>query len=117
MKFAVTKTFDRSRASASKLLSEAMEFVDWINLFADNVGRILRNGITVADNLDGEYRDVAMLTGVELAIKLPKAPTAILVARSSAPVTSLQWVVRDSVPRVTATFGEPASDVRLLILY
>jgi hypothetical protein len=118
MKLLSAKSWDKALTASKKAAQELDQFIDWINTFTDNVARVLQRGITVADNMDAEFRDVSLSSGVEQSFKLPKVPQAILIARSSSPVTAFSWVTRENTPRVTATFtGNATSDVRLLILY
>jgi hypothetical protein len=117
MKLLIAKSFDKALTAGKKAAQELDQFIDYVNTFTDNVTRILQKGINITDNIDGEFRDVKMISGIELSLKLTKEPQAILVARSQLPLASLTWTTRDKLTRVTATFtGGSTSEVKLLIL-
>lgn len=118
MKLLVAKSWDKAITASKKAAQELDQLIDWINTFTDNVARVLQKGITVEDNMDAEFRDVSLSSGVEQSFKLSKTPKAIIVARSSSPLTAFSWTTRENTPRVTGTFtGNATSEVRLLILY
>lgn len=118
MKLLIAKSFDKALLVGKKAAEELDQFIDYVNTFTDNVNRILTKGISISDNMDGELRDVKMISGTELTLKLTKVPQAIMVARSSSPLATLAWTTRDNLPRITATFtGGGTSEVRLLIFY
>jgi hypothetical protein len=118
VKFLSAKSWDKAITASKKAAQELDQFIDWVNTFTDNVARVLQKGINVSDNIDGEFRDVTLKSGTEQSFKLSKVPQAIIVARSSTPLTAFSWSTRENVPQVTATFtGNAQSDVRLLILY
>lgn len=118
MKLMIAKSFDKAVTAGKKAAQELDQFLDYVNTFTDNVSRILTNGISVADNIDGEFREVKMSSGIELSLKLAKVPQAIMVARSSLPLATLSWSTRDNFAKLTATFtGGSTSEVRLIIFY
>lgn len=118
MKLLIAKSFDKAVTAGKKAAQELDQFIDYVNTFTDNVSRILTKGVNIADNIDGELRDVKMTSGTELTLKLAKVPQAIMVARSSSPLATFTWSTRDSTPKITATFsGSLTSEVRLIIFY
>jgi len=118
MKLLIAKSFDKALTAGKKAAEELDQFIDYVNTFTDNVTRILSKGVNIADNIDGELRDVKMISGTELTLKLTKVPQAIMVARSASPLATFTWSTRENLPRIVATFsGSTTSEVRLLILY
>ena len=51
-KITISRIFEISLISASKAYEEMQPFVDYVNSLADNAIRILRNGITLQDNIN-----------------------------------------------------------------
>lgn len=96
--------FSKAQLSDPEVASKLSGLIDYLNLFVDNASRIMRKGIGVSDNLDGEFRTYTVNSGVPIKIDAAKEPKAILVGKvvpASNPVTSLAWEMVGNQVQIT----------------
>lgn len=125
-KVTVSRIFEVGQIASTKAYGELQSFIEYTNLFTDNVIRILRNGISVTDNLDATVFSVPLNSANSQKISVKQEPIAVLVIRQSPitnPLTKFVWdMTSDKSLSLTATFTTtptPTNPVtlKLLIIY
>ena len=96
MKLSVARVFEVSQIAASKAYGELQPFIEYVNQLADNVIRVLQNGVGLKDNLDAELQTIALTHGSSISVAFRKKPIAIIAGAYSGtqlnPLVSLHAV-------------------------
>lgn len=119
-KITISRIFEVSLIAASKAYTELQPFIDYVNGLADNTIRILRNGITLSDNVDCSIITQKFTPGQSLQFAVSAKPMGIIVLQSDQPVTSFVWASASDVTQATATITSPATtafNVKMCVFY
>ena len=119
-KITVSRIFEVSLIATSKAYTELQPFIDYVNSLADNTIRILRNGITLGDNINCSIVSQKFTPGQALQFAVNARPVGIIVLQSDAPVTSFVWQPLSDATQVsgTVTSSSPiAFNVKLCVFY
>lgn len=122
----VSKILETAKFIATDAGKELQDFIQYVSELADQVIRILRNGVTFADNMDAKFINVNLVTATATAINVGnRRPKMIMVAEVISVtygVDSFSWYVdNDGSTKVKVGFtGSPGTSqipVVLLISY
>ncbi len=122
----VSKILDLAKYAATKSGQELADFLTYVSELADQVIRILRNGITFTDNIDSKFASASLVTGVASTINVGnRRPKLVIVAQVMSVLystDSFSWYIDGNGDcKVVATFtGSPGTaqiPVVLLICY
>lgn len=119
-KITVSRIFEVSLIATTKAYTELQPFIDYVNGLADNTIRILRNGITLRDNVACSIIDQKFTPGQALQFAVTRRPLGIIVLQSDAPVTSFVWQPLSDTTQVSATVTSSspiAFNVKLCVFY
>lgn len=125
----IQKVFDTAQIASTRSFTDLAPFFDYFGLVVDNVVRILRKGVGVADNMDAEIVTSSFVHGAALTVRVRTKPLSITVAQSGAQLGSpLYWTPvagNASAVAVTALYllpaagnGQPTrSDITIIVQY
>ena len=119
-KITISRIFEVSLIAASKAYTDMQPFVDYVNSLADNTIRILRNGITLTDNVSCTITSQKFTPGQALTFAVNARPLGIIVLQADQPVTSFVWVNSNDVTQVSGTITSTATaafNVKLCVFY
>lgn len=119
-KITISRIFEVSLIAASKAYTEMQPFVDYVNGLADNTIRILRNGITLTDNVSCTITTQKFTPGQSLQFAVNARPVGIIILSSDQPVTSFVWTPGNDTTQVSGTITSPATaafNVKLCVFY
>ena len=119
-KITISRIFEVSLIAASKAYTDMQPFVDYVNGLADNTIRILRNGITLSDNVSCTITTQKFTPGQSLQFAVNARPVGIIVLSSDQPVTSFVWTPGNDTTQVSGTITSPATEafsVKLCVFY
>ena len=119
-KITISRIFEVSLIAASKAYTEMQPFVDYVNGLADNTIRILRNGITLTDNVSCTITTQKFTPGQSLQFAVNARPVGIIMLSSDQPVTSFVWTPGNDTTQVSGTITSPATaafNVKLCVFY
>ena len=119
-KITISRIFEVSLIAASKAYTDMQPFVDYVNGLADNTIRILRNGITLSDNVSCTITTQKFTPGQALQFAVNARPVGIIVLSSDSPVTSFVWTPGNDTTQVSGTITSPATaafNVKLCVFY
>lgn len=123
-KLSVARLFEVSQIATTKAFQEMQPFVEYVNQLADNLVRILVNGIGVRDNLDAQLVTLTVSADTPLSVRTNKVPIAALLVRQNPRnplVTGFAWDIdNDGVLRIEVTFDDSAAsqlDVTVLAIF
>lgn len=122
-KYNITRLLETTPLLATQAGEQLKGAVNYLSELAENVSRILRNGITFADNVACEIRTVGLKHDTDTVIGAAKPVTGIIPTRviSQRALDSFAWFY-DAQSRlvVRATFGGAPADsqnVTLVLLF
>lgn len=119
-KITISRIFEVSLIATSKAYTELQPFIDYVNGLADNTIRILRNGITLGDNVACTITDQKFTPGQALQFAVTRRPVGIIVLQSDQPVTSFVWSSTTDTTQVSGTITSTATtafNVKLCVFY
>ena len=119
-KITISRIFEVSLIAASKAYTDMQPFVDYVNSLADNTIRILRNGITLSDNVSCTITTQKFTPGQALQFAVNARPVGIIILSSDQPVTSFVWTPGNDTTQVSGTITSPATaafNVKLCVFY
>lgn len=124
-KLNVARVFDTSVIANSKAFSELSKFFEYMAQFTDNMARIVRNGISVSDNLDARVIVQALRHNQDSVVAINRRPLLVFLGRQapvSPPIASFTWTLNDQGNLVLrANFADPTYaqpiDVTLLAIF
>jgi len=119
-KITISRIFEVSLIATSKAYTELQPFIDYVNGLADNTIRILRNGITLGDNINCSVISQKFTPGKALQFAVNARPTGIIILQSDQPVTSFVWASASDTTQVTGTITSTATaafNVKLCVFY
>lgn len=119
-KITISRIFEVSLIAASKAYTDMQPFVDYVNSLADNTIRILRNGITLSDNVSCTITTQKLTPGQALQFAVNARPVGIIILQSDQPVTSFVWTPGNDTTQVSGTITSPATaafSVKLCVFY
>ena len=119
-KITISRIFEVSLIAASKAYTDMQPFVDYVNGLADNTIRILRNGITLSDNVSCTITTQKFTPGQALQFAVNARPVGIIILSSDSPVTSFVWTPGNDTTQVSGTITSPATaafNVKLCVFY
>lgn len=119
-KITISRIFEVSLIAASKAYTDMQPFVDYVNSLADNTIRILRNGITLTDNVSCTITSQKFTPGQALQFAVNARPVGIIILSSDSPVTSFVWTNGNDTTQVSGTITSPATaafSVKLCVFY
>ena len=119
-KITISRIFEVSLIAASKAYTDMQPFVDYVNSLADNTIRILRNGITLSDNVSCTITTQKFTPGQSLQFAVNARPVGIIILSSDQPVTSFVWTPGNDTTQVSGTITSPATaafNVKLCVFY
>jgi hypothetical protein len=119
-KITISRIFEVSLIAASKAYTDMQPFVDYVNSLADNTIRILRNGITLSDNVSCTITSQKFTPGQALQFAVNARPVGIIILQSDQPVTSFVWTNGNDTTQVSGTLTSPATaafNVKLCVFY
>lgn len=111
-KLTVPRLFDTSVVANTKAFQELSKFFEYMAQFTDNISRVVRNGVSVGDNLDATVRVQALRHNQDSVVSIgTRRPILVLVGRQ-APVTpaiaTFTWTFdNDGNLVLRATFTDP----------
>ena len=119
-KITISRIFEVSLIATSKAYTELQPFIDYVNGLADNVIRILRNGITLQDNVKCSIITQKFTPGTELTFAVNARPVGVIVIGSERPVTSFQWDYTTDSTSISATVTSTSAvafSVKMCVFY
>ena len=119
-KITISRIFEVSLIAASKAYTDMQPFVDYVNGLADNTIRILRNGVTLSDNVSCTITTQKFTPGQALQFAVNARPVGIIILSSDSPVTSFVWTPGNDTTQVSGTITSPATEafsVKLCVFY
>ena len=119
-KITISRIFEVSLIAASKAYTDMQPFVDYVNGLADNTIRILRNGVTLSDNVSCTITTQKFTPGQALQFAVNARPVGIIILSSDSPVTSFVWTPGNDTTQVSGTITSPATaafNVKLCVFY
>jgi len=119
-KITISRIFEVSLIAASKAYTDMQPFVDYVNSLADNTIRILRNGITLTDNVSCTITSQKFTPGQALQFAVNARPVGIIILSSDSPVTSFIWTPGNDTTQVSGTITSTATtafNVKLCVFY
>ena len=119
-KITISRIFEVSLIAASKAYTDMQPFVDYVNGLADNTIRILRNGITLSDNVSCTITTQKFTPGQALQFAVNARPVGIIILSSDQPVTSFVWTPGNDTTQVSGTITSTATEafnVKLCVFY
>ena len=119
-KITISRIFKVSLIAASKAYTDMQPFVDYVNGLADNTIRILRNGITLSDNVSCTITTQKFTPGQALQFAVNARPVGIIILSSDQPVASFVWTPGNDTTQVSGTITSPATaafNVKLCVFY
>ena len=119
-KITISRIFEVSLIAASKAYTDMQPFVDYVNSLADNTIRILRNGVTLSDNVSCTITTQKFTPGQALQFAVNARPVGIIILSSDSPVTSFVWTPGNDTTQVSGTITSPATEafsVKLCVFY
>ena len=119
-KITISRIFEVSLIAASKAYTDMQPFVDYVNGLADNTIRILRNGITLTDNVSCTITTQKFTPGQALQFAVNARPVGIIILSSDQPVTSFVWTNGNDTTQVSGTLTSTATaafSVKLCVFY
>jgi hypothetical protein len=119
-KITISRIFEVSLIAASKAYTDMQPFVDYVNGLADNTIRILRNGITLSDNVSCTITTQKFTPGQSLQFAVNARPVGIIILSSDQPVTSFVWTPGNDTTQVSGTITSTATEafnVKLCVFY
>ena len=119
-KITISRIFEVSLIAASKAYTDLQPFIDYVNGLADNTIRILRNGITLGDNLNCSIITQKFTPSQSLQFAVNARPVGIIILQSDSPVTSFVWTPSDDTTQVSGTITSTATaafNVKMCVFY
>lgn len=119
-KITISRIFEVSLIATSKAYTELQPFIDYVNGLADNTIRILRNGITLGDNVACSIITQKFTPGQALQFAVTRRPLGIIILASDSPVTSFVWQSESDATQVSATITSTATtafNVKMCVFY
>jgi hypothetical protein len=119
-KITIARIFEVSLIATSKAYTELQPFIEYVNSLADNVIRILRNGITLQDNVKCSLITQKFTPGTALTFAVSGRPVGIITLASERPVTSFQWDYTPDSTAIVATITSPSAvafNVKMCVFY
>ena len=119
-KITISRIFEVSLIAASKAYTDMQPFVDYVNGLADNTIRILRNGITLSDNVSCTITTQKFTPGQALQFAVNARPVGIIILSSDQPVTSFVWTPGNDTTQVSGTITSTVTEafnVKLCVFY
>lgn len=119
-KITISRIFEVSLIAASKAYTDLQPFIDYVNGLADNTIRILRNGITLTDNVSCTITSQKFTPGQALQFAVNARPVGIIILQSDSPVTSFVWTPGNDTTQVSGTITSPATtafNVKMCVFY
>lgn len=122
----VSKILELAKFTQTEAGKQLQDFLQYVSELADQVIRILRNGITIQDNVDAKWLDVTLVTGVATVVNVgsrrAKMITVAQVVSVLYGLDAFSWYVdTDGSTKVKATLtGSPGTaqvPVVLLVCY
>jgi len=112
-KIIVSRLFDVALIASSKVFQDIEPFVTWTNEFSDNICRILTNGVSLLDNVDGQELSIDLKHNIplEIATRKTTTPRAVYLARQSPidPIVRFSWEPTGVGIRLLARFDTPGT--------
>ena len=119
-KITISRIFEVSLIATSKAYTELQPFIEYVNGLADNTIRILRNGITLADNINCSIITQTMTPNQPLSFAVSARPVGVIVLQSDRPVTSFVWAYTTDATQISATITSTspvAFSVKMCVFY
>ena len=119
-KITISRIFEVSLIAASKAYTDMQPFVDYVNGLADNTIRILRNGVTLSDNVSCTITTQKFTPGQALQFAVNARPVGIIILSSDQPVTSFVWTPGNDTTQVSGTITSTVTEalnVKLCVFY
>lgn len=119
-KITISRIFEVSLIATSKAYTELQPFIEYVNGLADNVIRILRNGITLGDNIKCSLISQKFTPGQTLTFAVNARPVGVIVIASERPVSSFQWDYTTNDTTITATVTSTSAvafTVKMCVFY
>jgi hypothetical protein len=119
MKLTATSQFETRLIDGTKSYDDLRSFIEYQLAFNQNVERILRQQITLADNIACRFVTGPFTSNQEFTFDETRAIKGITCMSSlQSPVTSLKWVVKDNGSvGVTLTFATTVTQEATLTIY
>lgn len=123
-KFSVSRLLDTAKILATEVGQQIPDFFEYMADFVENTSRILRGGISFADNFACEVRTVSLTSGRIQIVSATRPVTGVIplrVVSTSSGIESFAWFY-DSGSRLTVNMvftnpPESALDTVLVLLY
>ncbi len=95
MRFNITKLFDDAKAKSTEAGKQLTDFIQYLSEFCELTGRSLRNGLTFADNFNGEISNLTLLDSVETVVLTKKKISGVIPLRvigvENVMITGMGW--------------------------
>lgn len=119
-KITISRIFEVSLIASSKAYEELQSFVEYVNSLADNTIRILRNGVTLSDNISCSIITQQMTPNTPLTFAVNARPIGVIVLQSDRPVTSFTWQYGSTATQISAEITSTTStafNVKMCVFY
>lgn len=119
-KITISRIFEVSLIASSKAYEELQTFVEYVNGLADNTIRILRNGVTLNDNINCSIITQQLTPNTPLTFAVNARPVGVIVLQSDRPVTSFTWQYGSTATQISAEITSTAStafNVKMCVFY
>lgn len=95
-KLTVARLFEVSQIATTKAYQDLETFVDYVNSLADNLVRILVNGVSLKDNVDCQIVKLNLKDNTPQSIATTKQPIEVRVQRQipmTPAITAFTWQI------------------------
>jgi hypothetical protein len=92
-KYKITRLVETAKLKATDAGDQLSDFIDYMAGLAENVSRLLRNGLTFADNFNCDVKTVTVKHNVVTVIETDKPVTGMLPVRAytTGQITGFAW--------------------------
>lgn len=117
MKLTATSQFDKKIIEGTQSFKDLESFIDYQIQFNQNVERILRQNVSIADNISCRTVTLTFTPNVPTSFSESRQVLGVIPIKSTVPITSVYWQLTTS-GSVNVTLGVSSkADVTLLVIY
>ncbi len=95
-KLTIARVFEQSQIAATNAFKDLAPFFDYFGQLTDNVVRILTNGVSLSDNIDGKSFTHKLKHNQPLNISMTKRPVEVRIQKKvpmTPSITSFDWQI------------------------
>lgn len=117
MKLTATSQFDKKLIEGTQPFKDLESFIDYQIQFNQNVERILRQNVSIADNINCRTVTLTFAPNVPNSFSENRQVLGVIPIKSTRPITSFYWEITTS-GSVNVTVNIPSqAEITLLVFY